>query len=140
MVEQDSGEPSNGRGSVSPWYSTALAELDGIDEEIREDGLPAIPTEVRRDARAVLEAIAIRGFRTHPSVYPTEGGEVALYFKSSLAASSVLIEIGKEGRMAFFASSGTADRRAVSGSAEEVLDRLLWERLRGLEIPTELVP
>lgn len=121
---------------MSPWYPEALGELEGIDEEVREDGLPAIPREVERDARAVLEAIATRGFRTPPSVYPTESGEVALYFKSEFAASSVLIEIGREGRTSFFASSGIADRRAVSGSAEEVLDSLLWKRLRGLEIPT----
>lgn len=136
MTEQGYGESSNDRGSVSPWYSKAIEELEGIDEEVREDGLPGIPTEVEKDARAVLRAIATRGFRTPPSVYPTDSGEVALYFKSAFAASSVLIEIGRAGRTSFSASSGTADRRAVSGSAEEVLASLLWERLRGLEIPT----
>ena len=128
--------PSNDPGSVSPWYAEAMAELEGIDEEVRENGLPGIPTEVETDARAVLEAIATRGFRTPPSVYPTESGEVALYFKSEFAASSVLIEIGKGGQTSFFASSGIADRRAVSGSVEEVLDSLLWTRLRRLETPT----
>lgn len=127
---------SSDLGSVSPWYAEAMAELEGVNEEAAEDGLPEIPMEVETDARAVLEAIATRGFRTPPSVYPTESGEVALYFKSEFAASSVLIEIGREGRTSFFASSGIADRSAVSGSAEEVLDSLLWKRLRRLENPT----
>ena len=136
MAEHGSGEPSNDRGSVSTWYSMAMEELEGIDEEVADEGLPRIPLEVKREARAVLKAIATRGFRTHPSVYPTESGEVALYFKSAVVATSVLIEIGRPGRTAFFASSGIADRCAVSGSTEEVLDSLLWQRLRGLEIRT----
>ena len=135
-VQRRSSESSNDRGSVSSWYSEAMEELEGIEEEAQEDGLPEIPMEVKKDARAVLRAIATRGFRTHPSVYPTETGEIALYFKSALVASSVLIEIGRDGRASFFASSGIADRCALSGSAEEVLDSLLWKRLSGLEYPT----
>lgn len=127
--------PADDPGSVSSWYAAALEELEGIHEEVAEDDLPEISKEVEKEARAVLKAIATRGFRTFPSVYPTDSGEVALYFKSEFAASSVWIEIGKEGRTSFFASSGVADRRAVSGSAEEVLDSLLWTRLRGLENP-----
>lgn len=121
---------------MSPWYPEAMREIEGLDEEIREDGLPAIPMEVEKDARAVLKAIATRGFRTFPSVYPTDSGEIALYFKSEVTASSVLIEVGTEGRTSFFASSGIADRCAVRGSAEEMLDSLLWKRLRRLENPT----
>lgn len=128
--------PPDDLGSVSPWYAGAMEELEGIHEEVAEDDLPEIPKEVEKDARAVLEAIAARGFRKFPSVYPTESGEVALYFKSQFAASSVLIEVGTEGRASFFSSSGIADRCAVSGSAEEVLDSLLWKRLRRLENPT----
>lgn len=120
---------------MSPWYPEAMRELEGLDEEIREDWLPAIPMEVEKEARAVLKAIATRGFRTFPSVYPTDSGEVALYFQSAFAASSVWIEIGREGRTSFFASSGIADRCAVRGSAETVLDSLLWTRLRRLENP-----
>lgn len=131
-----SPEPSNARGFVSGWYAEALAELEGIDEEVEEDGLPEISDEIKEDARTVLRTIASHGFRTYPSVYPTDSGEIALYFKSPLVASSVLIEIGSGGRTSFFASSCIADRCSVTGSVEEALDTLLWKRLRGLEIPT----
>lgn len=136
LVQRRASEPSNDRGWVSPWYSKAMEEFEGIDEEVAEDELPEIAKEVKEDAKTVLEAIAARGFRTHPSVYPTDSGEIALYFKSAFAASSVLIEIGKDGRTSFFASSGTGDRCAVSGSAEDVLGSLLWRRLRRLESQT----
>lgn len=135
-VQRRASEPSNDRGWVSPWYSKAMEEFEGIDEEVAEDELPEIAKEVKEDAKTVLEAIAARGFQTHPSVYPTDSGEIALYFRSAFAASSVLIEIGKDGRTSFFASSGTGDRCAVSGSAEDVLGSLLWRRLRRLESQT----
>lgn len=127
-------EPSPGSADRSPWLAEALRELDEIHEAVAEDALPEIEPGTKTNAANLLRAIALRGVRTAPIVYPTESGEVAVYLHSRSADCAILLEIGNDGRGSFvWVPDRFEDRCAHAGDAadlprnrslQECLDRL----------------
>lgn len=83
----------------------------------------------------LLRAIARRGVRTAPIVYPTESGEVAAYFHSRPADCAIRIEIGNDGHGSFVSVSDRyGDRYAQHRDAADFpRDPLLWKCLDRLE-------
>ena len=89
---------ADGRGKVgvvAGWLPEALRELDGIDEEIEEDGLPPVDDEARSAARGALRALAHQPLT--PNVYPTPDGEISLSFKAPRTQAVVHVLFGNRG-------------------------------------------
>lgn len=99
---------------------TALAELSEIDEEVAEEHLPEIHPGTKENARRIISALANESVA--PTVYPTEDGEIALYFKSPVAKSAVLILVGNDGQGACFSYINGKNRRARYDDASELPD------------------
>lgn len=102
------------------WLETALAELNDIDREVAAESLPEIIPRTKDQARRILNALATPS--VVPTVYPTEDGEIALYFKSPVAKSSVLVLVGNDGQGACFAYVNGKNRRARYEDALELPD------------------
>ena len=128
-------EPSPESSGSSPWLADALRELDENDEAVAEDALPEIEPGTKTKAANLLRAIALRGVRTAPIVYPTESGEVAVYLHSRAADCAILLEIGNDGRGSFVCVSDRyGDRYAQNRDAADLpRDRSLQECLDRLD-------
>ena len=111
------------------WFDTALAELNDIDKEVAEESLLEIMPSTKDQARKILFTLATQSIA--PTVYPTEDGEIALYFKSPVAKSSVLVLVGNDGQGACFAYVNGKNRRARYEDASELPD-FVREQLRQL--------
>lgn len=96
-----SADQSQCGAGESPWLTDALREVEEIDQAVEEDNLPEIESKTKMNVESLLRAIARKGVATVPIVYPTESGEVAVYFHSRLAACAILIEVGNDGRGSF---------------------------------------
>ena len=92
------------------WITDALEELEHINDEVAEDALPEIHADTRKHARRMI--LVLKNQPIAPTVYPTTDGEIALYFKSPGAASSVLILVGNDGQAACFSYINGKNRRA----------------------------
>ena len=112
------------------WLDTALAELNDIDQEVAEESLPEIVPGTKDQARRILFALATQSIA--PTVYPTEDGEIALYFKPPAAKSAVLIMVGNDGQGACFSYVNGKNRRARYDDASELPDGFVREQLRRL--------
>ena len=89
---------ADGRGKVgvvAGWLPEALKELDGIDEEIEEDGLPPVDDEARSEAQRALRALAHQPLA--PNVYPTPNGEISLSFKAPRTQAVIHVLFGNRG-------------------------------------------
>ena len=115
------------------WLKDAIAELESIDDEVTEEALPEIQAHTKAKAMAIMFALATQPVA--PTVYPTEDGEVALYFKSPVATSSVLILVGNDGQAACFSYIDGKNRRARYEDATELPDEFVKAQLRLLEVP-----
>ena len=107
-----------------------LAELNDIDQEVAEEALPEIVSDTKDQARRILLALATQPIA--PTVYPTEDGEIALYFKPLAAKSAVLILVGNDGQGACFSYINGKNRRARYDDASELPDGFVREQLRRL--------
>ena len=87
-------------GAVAGWLSSALRELDGIDEEIKEENLPPISDAMRAQARGLLVALGQQPVA--PMVCPTEYGEISLYFKAPDARGAIHIVLDSKGEAAWY--------------------------------------
>lgn len=112
------------------WLNTALEELNNIDQEVSEETLPEIVPGTKDQARRILFALATQSIA--PTVYPTEDGEIALYFKPLAAKSAVLISVGNDGQGACFSYVNGKNRRARYDDASELPDGFVREQLRRL--------
>lgn len=112
------------------WLQDALAELESIDDEITEEALPEIQSHTKDKARAIISALATQSVA--PTVYPTMDGEVALYFKSPVATSSLLILVCNDGQAACFSHIAGKNRRARYEDATELPDEFVKAQLRAL--------
>ena len=128
-------EPSPESAGRSPWLADALREVDEIDLAVAEDALPEIEPRTKTKVANLLRAIALRGVRTVPIVYPTESGEVAVYFHSRSADCAIRIRIGNDGRGSFVCVSDRyGDRSAQHPDAADLSrDRSLQECLDRLD-------
>ena len=82
------------------WLPEALRELDGIDAEIDEEGLPQVNEDARLEARRVL--IALSSQPVAPMVCPTEYGDISLYFKTPNARGAIHIVLDNKGEAAWY--------------------------------------
>ena len=115
------------------WLKDAIAELESIDDEVTEEALPEIQAHTKDKARAIIFALATQSVA--PTVYPTADGEIALYFKSPVSASSVLILVGNDGHAACFSYIEGKNRRARYEDATELPDEFVKAQLRLLDVP-----
>ena len=115
------------------WLKDAIEELESVDDEVTEEALPEIQAHTKDKARAIIFALATQPVA--PTVYPTADGEVALYFKSPVATSSVLILVRNDGQAACFSYIDRKNRRARYEDATELPDEFVKAQLRLLEVP-----
>ena len=124
--------PATSWGSPrTDWLKDAIAELESIDDEVAEEALPEIQSHTKDKAKEIISALATQSVA--PTVYPTMDGEVALYFKSPVAASSVLILVGNDGQAACFSYIDGKNRRARYEDAAELPDEFVQAQLRSLQ-------
>ena len=112
------------------WLKTALAELNDIDKEVAEDNLPEIARGTKDQARRIIVALANQSIA--PTVYPTEDGEIGLYFKSPVVTSAVLIVVGNDGQGACFSHVKGKNPRARYDDASELPDVFVRAQLHQL--------
>ena len=115
------------------WLKDAIEELESVDDEVTEEALPEIQSHTKEKARAIISALATQ--LVAPTVYPTADGEIALYFKSPVSASSVLILVGNDGHAACFSYIEGKNRRARYEDATELPDEFVKAQLRLLDVP-----
>ena len=115
------------------WLADALGELAEIDDEVAEEVLPELLADTKRHARRIIFALTKQPIA--PTVYPTTDGEIALYFKSSVAASSVLILVGNNGQAACFSYINGKNRRARYDDASDLPDEFVKEQMWALKEP-----
>ena len=112
------------------WFQVALAQVDRIDQEAREEGWPPITDVAKRNAKHVLATT--RTSFIEPEVYPSMDGEIALYFKSPFAAAGLLILIDSQGCADCFWSADGESEREHFKDAWDLSTDVLWGRLRML--------
>ena len=105
----------------------ALAE---VNEEISEDGLPAITPSMRKEAHRIIVALACHPLA--PAVYPTEDGEIAIHFKSPDAPNSVIVLLDSRGQGECYAYTGGRRLRAHYNASAEMPDGFVVGQLRSL--------
>ena len=82
--------------SPSAWLADALQALAELDDEIVEDGLPAIGPSARKEAERIIVGLARQPWA--PTVYPTRDAEVAIHFKSPDSPGSMVLLLDNHGR------------------------------------------
>ena len=115
------------------WLADAIEELEEIDGEVAEEALPELLADTKKHARRIIFALAKQSIA--PTVYPTTDGEIALYFKSPVAASSVLILIGNNGQAACFSYINGKNRRARYDDAADLPDEFVKAQIWALKGP-----
>ena len=113
------------------WITDAIEELEHIDDEVTEEALPEIHADTRKHARRMI--LALENQPIAPTVYPTTDGEVALYFKSPSAASSILILVGNDGQATCFSYINGKNRRAQYDDAADLPDAFVKAQVRALQ-------
>lgn len=124
------------QGVVAPlvptWLDEAIKDLDGVDEEVREEGFRAINPVSKLNARHILESVHSAGLPA-PSIYPTEDREIAILFASSEPGAAVLVLCDSEGGWACLSSVGGKNQRARFDDAADAPHPFLTEELRKLQ-------
>ena len=91
------GEPTQ---PATTWLPSALEELEEIDREVLEDGLPTIKAKTRGEAVRILRELD--GQTIQPTTYTTDDGEIVIHFQSPGVPAAVLIELSNDGQGACF--------------------------------------
>ena len=117
-------------GVDSGWFPRALTRLKQIDEEAAEECYPPVNDETKRRAKRLL--FAASGCPIEPAVYPSMDGEIAIYFKSPVAAAALLILVNNEGGAGCYSSMHGESRRRRYDDSSMLPDDFLKERLRAL--------
>lgn len=122
--------PDSSLQSGPAWFKDALAHVDLIDVEAQEEGFPTTTDVAKRSAKHVLAKI--RSSFIEPDVYPSIDGEIALYFKSSVAAAGLLILIDSKGCADCFWSADGKNEREHYKDAWDLPADVVRGRLRML--------
>ena len=115
------------RTPPSAWLADALQALAELDDEIVEDGLPAIKPSVRKEAERIIVGLARHPWA--PTVYPTRDAEVAIHFKSPDSPSSVVVLLDNHGRGECYVCTGGHSRRAHYDASSDLPDGFVMEQL-----------
>ena len=116
------------------WIEEAMRDLEGIDREVADDGLPEVTEIARKEARRVLEALADGPIA--PIVAPTEDGEVSLYFKAPQTRAALYILLSGDGAGAWYSVIRGRDGYGHYANSEELPLDFLRSRLQALMAPT----
>lgn len=125
-------QPALAKGSS--WLTQALRELEEIDAEVEEEGLPPISAQAKDEANRVLSKLSVILPPT-PMVYPTMDGEIAIQFNVPSMQRAVVIELGNDGEAACFASIDGRNRRARYSDSSDLPDDFVQAQLRALAAP-----
>lgn len=115
---------------ATTWIESALEDLEEIDREVIEDGLPAISTRTKGEAARILRELA--GRTIQPTIYPTDDGEIVIHFQSPGVPAAVLIELSNDGQGAWFSSIGGRNRRLRSDDSSDLPDAVVMAQLEAL--------
>ncbi len=118
------------------WYLSALKELDELDTEIAEEGLPEITTDMKKEARRIIEKLKNQPLA--PIIYSTEEGEIVIQFKSPVKPSIVAIELDNKGEGACFCYINGKNRYARYQDCSELPDGFVKEQLQLLNESEDL--
>lgn len=118
------------RGLHAGWMPHALAQLSQVDEEAAAEGYPIIGDVAKRSVERLLFALGDSPIA--PAVYPSMDGEVAVYFKSPVAAAALLILVNNHGEAGCYASIRGENRRRRYDDSSVLPDEFLKEQLRAL--------
>lgn len=110
------------------WYLSALKELDELDAEIAEEGLPEITADMKKEARSIIEKL--RNQPLAPVIYSTEEGEIVIQFKSPVKSSMIAIELDNRGEGACFCYTNGKNRYARYQDCSELPDGFVREQLQ----------
>lgn len=126
----DSAQDRNfSRHTVSAtWYLSALKELDELDTEIAEEGSPEITTDMKKEARRIIEKLKNQPLA--PIIYSTEEGETVIQFKSPVKSSIIAIELDNKGKGACFCYINGKNRYARYQDCSELPDGFVKEQLQ----------
>lgn len=115
----------------APWLDRAMADLDAIDQESREENYEPASARAKKNARRILKVFADHDF-PNPAVYPTEDGEIHIFLRDKDKAAAVLVECDSDGRGACFSTFAGTNRRARYDDARELPDEFVLAQLRRL--------
>ena len=96
-------------GFDSGWLARALTQLKQIDEEAAEECYPPVNDKAKMRSKHLL--FATSGCPIEPAVYPSMDGEIAIHFKSPVAAAALLILVNNEGGAGCYSSMHGESRR-----------------------------
>ena len=117
--------------SKALWFKEAVKDLNELDDEIKEDGLPPISVTIKGEARRILDALAYEKGVPTAAVFPSDEGEIVIQFDSP--KSSVLIELCNDGRgAACFSLIDGKKRRARYDDSRDLPDEFVKAQLREL--------
>ena len=115
---------------AASWLKDALAQVNRINREAEEEGYPLIGELAKKNAKHVL-SMAGRS-SVEPVVYPSMDGEIAIYFKSSVAAAPLLILLNNDGGAGSYWSVGGKSQRQRHKDASKLPPDFLSTQLRAL--------
>ena len=116
--------------AAAGWLPGALRELDEIDEEIEEEGLPPVNEIARAHARRVLVALSSQPLA--PSVSPTGGGEISLSFKAPDGSMTFHVLLDNQGEAGWLSAGDSKDSFGRHMNAADLPIDFVMERLRAL--------
>ena len=115
---------------AAKWLKDAFAQVDRINREAEEEGYPRISELAKRNAKHVL-SMAGRS-SVEPVMYPSMDGEIAIYFKSPVAAAALLILLNNDGGAGSYWSVGGKSQRRRHEDAAKLPPDFLSTQLRAL--------
>ena len=126
--------PQPPRAKGSSWLTEAMRELEEIDAEVEEEGLPPISAKAKEEAHRILSKLPMN-LPSAPTVFPTMDGEIAIQFNMPSMRRAVVIELSNDGQAACFASMDGRNRRARYSDSSDLPDDFVEAQLRALAAP-----
>lgn len=131
-VTRETGYPQNqnlsAQDSHAEWYADALKQLEELDAEVAEEGLPEISSKTKQQAEIIIKELKNQSLA--PIIYSTEEGEIVIQFKSPVESSIVAIELDNNGQGACFSYINGKNRRARYQDSSELPDGFVREQLQ----------
>ena len=118
------------RRATVPWLGEALTLVDEIDREAEEEGYPTLGERAKKNARRVLFMTGRSSIE--PAVYASMDGEIAIYFKSRVATSALLILLNNDGGAGCYWSLAGKSEHERHDDASQLPEGVLLTHLRAL--------
>ena len=109
-------------------YADALKQLEELDSEVTEEGLPEINSNTKQQAKIIIKELKNQSLA--PIIYSTEKGGIVIQFKSPVKPSIVAIELNNNGQGACFSYINGKNRRAQYQDSSELPDEFVREQLQ----------